>query len=113
MKESKNITLTTLLEKHAELYEYFEPGDFTGDLALVEDCLGPDIAFVIAAELGNLQLTIAKNALLPVKKKYILANFNGSNQKALSIKCDLSLASVYRFLKDEAETTRVVQKTLF
>ncbi len=26
MKESKNITLTTLLEKHAELYEYFEPG---------------------------------------------------------------------------------------
>ena len=91
-------------EKYRELYRYLRPGDFSsGDLSLVEACLGSDIAFALAAEMNGIQITIAKNALLPIKKRYVRENFDGSNQKQLAMKSGLSLSTVYSILKEDGE----------
>lgn len=95
------ITVESLIEKHKDLYKYCKPGDFaSGDMALIENCCGSELAFILAVEFGGLQMTIPKNALLPMKKRYIAANFNGSNQKELAVKCDLSLSKVYAILRE-------------
>lgn len=112
------ITLEGLLKKHGKFHRYLRPGDFTsGDMALLESCLGSDIAFVLAAEMGGVQMTLSKNALLPMKRRYIHANFNGSNQKQLAIDCELSLSAVYKILREEPETAAdpspKKEKTLF
>lgn len=99
-----NIPVEGMPEKYRELYRYLRPGDFaSGDLALVESCLGSDIAFALAAEMNGIQITIAKNALLPIKKRYVRENFDGSNQKQLAMKSGLSLSTVYSILKEDGE----------
>ena len=105
------IPLEDMPERYRELYGYLKPGDFSsGDLALVEDCLGSDIAFALAAEMNGIQITIAKNALMPIKKRYVRANFDGSNQKNLAMKTGLSLSTVYSILKDDEEDGKKVGK---
>lgn len=105
------IPLEDMPERYRELYSYLKPGDFSsGDLALVEDCLGSDIAFALAAEMNGIQITIAKNALMPIKKRYVRENFDGSNQKNLAMKTGLSLSTVYSILKDDEEDGKKVGK---
>lgn len=91
--------LLKLLEQYRDFIEIFDESDLPNDdMQLVADVLGIEAAFLLILELGGIQLCIPKSGLKKLAEKYIRANFDGSNAKALAVKCHVSTTFVYSCL---------------
>lgn len=92
--------ILTMLEQYKDFVEILSEDDFSNDdMRLVSDIFGPEIAFLLLAELGGLQLNVPKSGLNKIREKYIKKYFDGSNAKTLSVKCRCSQSYVYSCLR--------------
>ncbi len=93
MKEDKKQTWVDMLK----------PEELPGDLQLVAEACGMDVAIRLAENLNSMQLYISSIDRLISKKKqeYIIENFTGSNHKQLALETRYSLKWVYKILAQD------------
>ena len=71
-----------------------------GDLKMVAEICGMDVAVKLLKELGGINIYIPQNGLRAVMRRYVKKQFNGRNAKDLANELGISLTSVYRLLKE-------------
>lgn len=99
-KDKPGRKLLMMLEQYKDFIDILDEDDFSNDdMRLVSDIFGPEIAFLILAELGGLQLNVPKSGLNKIREKYIKKHFDGSNAKTLSVRCRCSQSFVYSCLR--------------
>ena len=67
----------------------------TGDLKLIADSCGHDVAILLLHRLPKCNLYISEKPLFEAKKRYIRKHFNGSNVKDLAILLRVSEQFIY------------------
>lgn len=96
MLKRKSSAFDAIISEYRDLFDLFTEADlFNEDLKLIADILGLEAAFVLVLKLGGVQLSIPKRGLNRVIERYILKNFDGSNVRALAIKCGVTTTFVY------------------
>lgn len=90
-----------------------KPEELPGDLQLVAQECGIDVAIRLAEKMGGVSIYIRPiDSLLAQKKEaYIIKHFNGSNHKELAIATRYSERWVYEVLSRDKQTLK--QKDLF
>ena len=94
--------------------EGLKPEDLPGDLQLVANECGIDIAIRLAEKMGSVSIYIRPiDSLIAAKKEdYIVKKFNGINHKELAIATGYSERWVYEIL-DRRATAKRRQPSLF
>lgn len=77
-----------------------KPDDFPGDMQLVAQQCGVDVAVKLAEKMGSVRIYVIpiKRILAQKVGKYIIENFRGNNHKELAIETGVSESHVYDVL---------------
>ena len=96
-----------------EWIKELKPDDLPGDLQLVAQECGMDVAIRLAEKMGSISIYIRPiDSLIAQKKEeYIKKHFNGSNHKELAIATGYSERWVYEVLNRDKKTLK--QTNLF
>lgn len=87
----------------AEWIKELKPDDLPGDLQLVAQECGMEVAITLAEKLGSIAIYIRPidRLMSKQKAKYIKEHFNGNNHKELAIATGYSERWVYEILTGE------------
>ncbi|MBF0481295.1 MAG: hypothetical protein HQK81_06265 [Desulfovibrionaceae bacterium] len=87
---------------HKDLLELARPEDFTGDLGLIVQECGLEVAVKLVDKLGGTQLNIPRSGLKATVERYVRAQYNGTNAKTLALKCGITERHVYHIVEGGA-----------
>jgi Mor family transcriptional regulator len=83
-----------------DLAAMVEPDDLTGDLALVAQECGLDVAVKLWEGMKGTVVNVPKNGLQRVVMRYVRKFYNGRNASELAVRCGISERQVYAILED-------------
>ncbi|WP_428562338.1 MAG: Mor transcription activator family protein [Solidesulfovibrio sp. DCME] len=71
------------------------PDDLEGDIALVAEQCGIDVAVILVMKVGGTQLSVPRYALKRAAVRYIRAHYDGTNAKILALATGMTERFVY------------------
>ncbi len=85
-----------------------KPEDIKGDLGIIAQRCGMEVAIMLSRELGGINVYIGQlKSLEAVKKKeYILANFDGQNYKELALATGYTEEQIYRIVAESRQVKK-------
>jgi Mor family transcriptional regulator len=95
---------------HENLLRQAKPEDFTGDLGLIVQECGLEVAVSLVVKFGGTQLNIPKYGLKQTVERYVRSHYNGTNAKTLALQCGITERQVFKIV--EAGSTKGDQYSL-
>lgn len=93
-----------------EFFEKMTVDDLPGgDIRIVAERCGLDVALKLLWECDGLQLYIPKNAKSQIIKKYIYSSYDGKNSKQLAAETGYSEPHIYYLLKKNMDKKQALE----
>ena len=84
-----------------------------GDIRIVAERCGLDVALKLLWECDGMQLYISKTAKSQIVRKYICDNYDGKNSKQLAVETGYSEPHIYNILKNNPKNKKKAKEEPF